>query len=300
MFCSNCGIENAEGAVFCKNCGKNLTQPSAPVKVAKPPLSNNPTLNVIKKVASSPLFLVAIIAYSVQILGSVIVAAGSGPLFSGMIYNILYEFGADIPYELYDILDGIAMAGSGPVIVGTIIGLIPTILICIGLWITYASARSRLSSGMKTSGLTMIKVITIIQLVGDCLTLAAFEIFLMFAVVASAAEAYGFVVVIFVFIVILGTAMYILQIIYLSKIVKSINTAKNTIATGVPSNKVSSFLAVWAFVSAAGFIFSLPASFISSAAAITSLICFGLVIFKYKAEMRALMLAQQNTTNPTI
>ena len=224
MFCSNCGIENVEGAVFCKNCGKNLTQPAVPVKAAKPPLSNNPVLNVIKKVASSPLFLVAIIAYSVQILGSVITAAASGPLFSGMIYNILYEFGADIPYEFYNILDSIAMAGSGPVIVGTIIGLIPTILICIGLWITYASARSRTSDTMKTSGLTMIKVITVIQLVGTCLCLAAFEIFLMFAVVASAAEAaaaaevYGPVVALFVFIVILGTALYILQIIYLSKI----------------------------------------------------------------------------------
>ena len=303
MFCKQCGTENAEGSAFCKNCGINLSAPvqpapvyAAPTPAVKPPLSSNPVLNAVKKIASSPLFLVAVIALSVQILASIIGAAAGGAILRELIYSVLYELGGNIPYEVYDVLDKIAMVGSGPVVVGTIIGLIPTILICVGLWLTYASAASRASDTMKTSGLTMIKVISIIQLVSTCIWFAIIEILLMLIVIAvGAADVYeaGIIIAILIFMVILFAAAFVLEIIYLAKIIKSINTAKKTIATAVPSDKVSSFVAVMNFISAAGFIFSLITSFISSAAAMTSLICFGILIFKYKSAMRTLMYQQQ-------
>ncbi len=307
MFCSNCGIENTDGAAFCKNCGTKIGTVAAPVYTApvqavKAPLSSHPVLNVVKKVASSPLFLVAIIAYSVQILAAIINSTTIGARLEMLLYNLLDEMGGMVPYEFYEFVDAISRIGDIPYVLGTLIGLIPAILICVGLWITYASARSRLSSGMKTSGLTMIKVITIIQLIGSCIAVAIIEILLLLAVIGIAATEYapGLAIAILVFLVLVVAATYTLQIIFSAKIIKSINTAKNTVATGVPSDKVSGFVAVWAFVSAAGFLFSLFANFLSSAAAMTALICFGILIFKYKSEMRALMYAPQNTINPTI
>jgi len=303
MFCSNCGIENAEGSAFCKNCGKPLSAPVAPASVytppaeaVNPPLSVNPVLSAVKKVASSPLFLVAIIAYSVQILATIVNSTSIGAKVEMFLYSMLDEIGYAAPYEFYEIVDAISRIGDIPYVVGTIIGLIPTILICVGLWKTYSSAASRASDTMKTSGLTMIKVVTIIQLVWVCIGLAVVELLLMLIVVAvAAANIYesGIIIAVLVFMVIIFAAAFVLDIIYLAKIIKSINTAKNSISTGIPSDKVSSFVAVWTFIGAAGMLFSLATSFLLSAAAITSLICFGILIFKYKSAMKALMYTGQ-------
>lgn len=306
MFCKQCGTENAEGSAFCKNCGINLSQPApvyaAPTKVAKPPLSSHPVLNAVKSMASSPLFLVAIIAYSVQILGTIMGSTKIGVQVEMLLYDILGRFGGALPYEIYEFVDGISRIGDIPYILGTLIGLIPAILICVGLWITYSSARNRMSNGMKTSGLTMIKVITIIQLVYSCILLALVELLLFLAVIIVAAEAYapGVAIAILVFAVIVFAAAFVLEIIYLAKVIKSLNAAKRTITTGVPSGSASTFVAVWAFISAASLLFSLLANFLTSAAQMTSLICFGILIFKYNEKMRALMYAPQTPETPSI
>ena len=286
MFCSKCGIENTEGAAFCKNCGNRLgvapapeAAPAAqeapvytaPAPVVKPPLSSHPVLNAVKKIASSPLFLVAVIAYSAQLLFSLINLFKGGNAILSMIYRIL-----DI--------------GRAPVIIFGFLGLIPTMLICAGLWMTYASAQSRMSNGMKTAGLTMIKVLTIIQLIGSCIAVVVIELLLLIAVIGIAATEYapGAAIAVMVFVVLVVAASYTLQIIYSAKIIKSLNAAKNTIMTGVPAAKASAFVAIWAFISAFGALFSLVTSFLSSAAAITSLVCFGILVFKYNNSMRAI------------
>lgn len=301
MFCSNCGIENAEGSAFCKNCGKPLSQItpdySAPAytPAAKPPLSSNPVLNAVKKIAGSPLFLVAVIAYSLQILATLVSSVGTGAKVEMFLYSLLDEIGYAAPFEFYEIVDAISRIGDIPYIIGTIIGLIPTILICVGLWITYSSAKNRMTDTMKTSGLTMIKVITIIQLVWACVVFALVELLLMLIVVAvAAANVYeaGLIIAGVVFVVLFVAAAFALAIVYFAKIIKSIGVAKKTITTGIPSDKVSSYVAVWAFISAVCLVFSLITSFIASAASMTAFICFGILIFKYKSAMKGLMFAQ--------
>ena len=305
MFCSKCGIENTEGAAFCKNCGNRLgvapapeAAPAAqeapvytaPAPVVKPPLSSHPVLNAVKKIASSPLFLVAVIAYSAQLLFSLINLFKGGNAILSMIYRILDMMGGNVPYEFYEIIDRIAYIGRAPVIIFGFLGLIPTMLICAGLWMTYASAQSRMSNGMKTAGLTMIKVLTIIQLIGSCIAVVVIELLLLIAVIGIAATEYapGAAIAVMVFVVLVVAASYTLQIIYSAKIIKSLNAAKNTIMTGVPAAKASAFVAIWAFISAFGALFSLVTSFLSSAAAITSLVCFGILVFKYNNSMRAI------------
>lgn len=307
MFCAKCGIENAENAVFCKNCGNSIgTTPApqaasvytAPVPVAKPPLSSHPVLNVVKKLASSPLFLVAVIAYSAQILFSIVNSAGTGAKVEMFLYQLLNRLGGNVSYEFYEIVDGISRIGDIPYVIGTIIGLIPAILICIGLWMTFASARNRMVDGMKTSGLTMIKVLTIIQLIGSCIAVAAIELLLLLAVVGIAATEYapGVAIAILVLLVLVVAASYTLQIIYSAKIIKSLNSVKSTITTGSPVAKASRFVAVWAFISAFGALFSVASSFLSSVATITSLICFGILVFKYNNSMRMISAPTQVQT----
>lgn len=307
MFCKQCGTENTEGAVFCKNCGINLSAPvqqSAPVYVApqpdiKAPRSSNPVLNVVKNIAASPLFLVAAIAFSLQILATILSSATAGALLEGAIYELLSEFGGMDFYELYEIMETISRIGSAPFVICTIIGLIPSMLICAGLWMTYGAGVSRASDSMKTSGLTMIKVITIIELVWSCVVLGVVDILLIITIIAAASVEYmaGALVALCVFAFIIINAVVALNIVYYAKIVKSINTVKGTILTGRPSNALSGFVAVWSFIMAGFLIFSLITNFFVSALSMTAFICFGILIFKYKKEMSKLIYDEQRKIN---
>ena len=315
MFCSRCGVENSEGAAFCKNCGNSLgknavTPPAAPVYTvhnkAKAPLSSNPVVNAVKQVASSPLALVAIIAFSAMVLVSLISSLVDRNALTAAIYsllNSLTEAGVDVPYEIYNAIDSAYYSlGSGLYVFASILGLIPSILICVGLWLTYSSAASRSSDGMKTSGLTTIKVINIIQLVGTCIAFAFIELLIIIIGIAasSVAREYSYyydyssgaslVATIGVVIpALIVAAVYTLQIIYQAKVIQSVNTAKKTITTGVPSDKISGFVAVWLFISAGFSLFGLATNFLGCACSITSLICFGILIYKYRNAMRAIM-----------
>lgn len=317
MFCKHCGTENAEGAAFCKNCGTNISQATpvqaaptytapvymAPVVKVKPPLSSHPVLNVVKQIASSPLFLVAIIAFSLNLLVSLFALTNIGNSFTYMLYEVLDEFGRAVPYEVYEFIDQISDVGSAVFGVFGIIALIPSIIVCIGLWMTYGSAVSRVSDGMKTAGLTMIKVVVIIELVSYCVLLTLVDFLLIFGIVASAMSPEyiaGALVALFVILLIVVTALLVLDIVYLAKIVKSINTAKNTIITGEPSDDISGFVAVWTFVKAGALLFSLITSFLASALSMTSLICFGILMFKYKNKMSALIYNAQRSVNGVI
>ncbi len=321
MFCSKCGTDNGNESLFCKSCGAKLGMTgnaessnetstptyeaptyTAPPPMVKQPYSLNPVLNKVKSVAASPLALVAIIALSVQILAEILGAfiAGNGPAYT--IYRFLNMFGNQIPYEVYGVLNWFTNIGNVTYIITTILGLIPTILICIGLWMTYSSATDRTNIGLKTSGLTMIKVIYVIKNIFAFIGLLLFEIAILAITIGicSAINSYdgyyydsspysGFAVAICVIIAIVVALIFTLQIIFNSKVIKSIDTAKYTINTGVPTDKISGFVAVWLIISACGLLFTLITNFFVSVLSMTSLICFAILIFKYKNAMRSVM-----------
>ncbi len=326
MFCSRCGCENNDSSVFCKGCGNRLdgaansaTPNPAPTpaytmppRSVKAPYSSNPVLNQVKTVAASPLALVAMIAFSLQVLVEIFSAANIGnSLISGM-YRALNMFGGDVPYEVYSVIDSIARIGRAPFVMIAILGLIPSILICVGLWLTYASATNRNYVGMKTSGLTMIKVIYVIELIFSAIWLLVSEILILVVAIGvnNLANSYsdyyyygasygGASIAIFVVLALIIGAIFAFQIVYNAKIISSINTAKYTINTGVPSDKISGFVAIWSFICAGGLLFTLATNFLGSVLGMTSLICFAILIYKYKNAMRRVMYAPAPATPQT-
>lgn len=304
MFCSKCGTLNGENAVFCKYCGNKLLDDTScvqtPVAIPynKVPHSSHPVLNTVKKIASSPLFLVGVIAYSLQILFSFINIVNGGTL-SGIIYSLLDLIEENIPYtsyeiyKIYDILENISYMGSVPFVILGIISLIPAILICIGLWITYRSASDRTKDDMTTSGLTIIKVLSIIDLVLTCISFVLTELVLLIITMGIATTEYAAAVVVMVFVILLVALFYVLLIVYYSKLIQSLNAVKYTIIKRVPYAKASVFVAVWAFISAFGAFLTLFTSVLGNAASITALICFGILIFKFNTGMTALITKQE-------
>lgn len=298
MFCPKCGFKNQDDTFFCQNCGNKLSavQPQQNINPNYQQGYNQPFIadafTTVKMLAKSPLFLTAVIAFSVYLLFSIIKVISAGSLFTGIIR--ILEFVMDnvpeISYqigEMYDIFYEIANMASAPIIILGLLGLVPSILICTGLWITYSSAANKYSNTMSTAGLTIIKVINILQLIGTCILCAFVEIFMIVLTIALAAESYapGAVVVLMIIAILLTGFFFGLSIMYSVKVIKSLNAAKDAIISGASTKRASVFVAVWTFISAFFTLFTILSNPLAVLANITAMVCFGILIFNFNTNM---------------
>ncbi|MBO4433222.1 MAG: zinc-ribbon domain-containing protein [Clostridia bacterium] len=261
----------------------------------KPPRSSHPTLNALKNVGASPLLLIAAIAVSANLfLGIIKLFAGNYSVF-GTVYSYLYRLGIS---DFNEILNDISTATYGYMTLLSFLFLIPTLIYTIGVWITYISANSRGNNGMSTAGLTMIKVMQIISLIFTCILFAASEIVCIIASVAAAAldrtndgsSLSGSSLTFFIVSASVVALLYIFVIIYIAKVISSINAVKRTVSTGNSVYRVSGFVGVMNFIIAG---FSLFGVFYGGALSvfegicdITALVCFALLLFKFNRAMR--------------
>lgn len=302
MFCPNCGYRNTDDVAFCQNCGTQLSSvntqqvyqqttanPAYQQGVYTQSLPISVGLTVLKKICSSPVALVAVIAYTAAALFSFINSING----SSGILGYIYQFASMMDME--EIIGDLYYAVRSTSIISAVIGMIPTILIAIGLWMTYASAANHQYVGMKTSGLTLIKVILIISLVFICITLAAVEIIALIAVINLADSYYGSSMVASLVGVMVGVAIAMaLLILFYAKSIKSINTISMTAHTGNPSDKVSAYVAVMAFIMGGFTLLSVFSNFyifalLSNLCSATSSITFGVFLFSYRGQMRTAM-----------
>lgn len=345
MFCPNCGVKNEDNVAFCKNCGTKLgnippvnsqnaepVQPQAeqPVQVGQPqeasaasaeqaapaasyvpavrsapPRSNNPVLKAVKDLGASPLFLIAVIAFTAAVFFNLVSIFTRS---SASIYSLNEAFGRfgidELNGTLYQMKDYLKAIG--------VFSLIPSAIYLIGLWMIFAGAQQRGSAGIPTSGFTIIKVMAIISLVFVCIALALSEIMCVLAIIGISGyysyanvlpRDYGYggaenMVSTFATAILVGVAIgaligFVLVIVYEAKIISTINTVKRTVITGNADYKVSGFVAVMNFILAFFSLFGLFAggfaALLSEACSITALICFGILIFKYKSAMIRLL-----------
>ena len=274
--------------------------------------SSNPVLNTIKTIGSSPMYLIAAIAYSVALALQLLVLDG-GAVDMGQ----LMPGGSEIVYQI----------SQG---IGQLIGSVPSILIAIGLWLMYAQCVSDKEEAMRTGGLSLMKASTIVSLVLMCIALGlallgGLIVLILFSQLqgelvpyfeeligeelGAAAGAIGVAfVAIVIGVVVLVAAVYI---VYQAMVIKSINTVRKTATTGVPSDRVSGFVAVVNIIAGAisviSFLggikdwqygFGAVADSLASICSGVAMILFGILLMNYRKEMRAIMRQQPVTLNP--
>ena len=312
MFCTNCGQACADNAAFCTNCGKKLTvnavrptsaQPAAPVPPAAPqpprpvtqpvqPIAAGGPIQALKRVATSPTYLTAAISLSVASLFSFLQLIFGGAATIDSLYDLLYEL--DLEYLLDDVYYYAYNSASATTVIGAFLAMIPTLLILAGVWMIFTAARDPYNSGMSTSGLTLLKVMQIIGLVGMCVAALAMVVVcvIIIGVVSQYRDA-GPIVAVILFVMILFAALMALMIVYEIKIIQSIDAAKMTIDTGVVSGKISGFVGVMAIVfggfaalSGLGQLFTSVYAGLSSLGGATASIAFGMVLFAAKNELQ--------------
>ena len=285
MFCTKCGAANEDNAKFCTSCGSDMTaeataqpvhtaaqpantyaQPySAPNPYAQTPyvkpvpkapkvLSENPVLNTLKTHGSSVLFLIAAILYSVMVLFQ----------FIGILSNL--SVGSNMAKELNEISPYVSAAAS-PVIgilsavaamsgLFQFIGMTPTVLILIGLWMFWANSKK--PEDRKTTGMTLAYAGTLIRQI--CLFIALGSVFIgsiiLAAVVASEGSAsYGndaayrtSAIVIFLLPNLWCWIANILPLLRNFAIMRATKSVKSTLMTGVYDDRRLMAFAVYNFI----------------------------------------------------
>ena len=262
MICPKCGREIPDGTV----CPCTLTRPA---------LSNNPALNALKTVGSSPLFLTMTILFSLSALLNIFASMRLGDTMSNL-YVYFYRLGLD-PNMIEQVMDSI----SSTSVVSAVMGSIPAILTAVALWIHFGTCSNRQNGNISTAGLTICKVLFYISMISliICGALIVGGAALVVIMVIATGESFGdmlrsgfaqsslrplsyspgysdeetaiaIIVVLVVALLAFALAMA-LAIAYNASFIRMINRTKTVALTGVANDKVSGFLTVMTGLTAA-------------------------------------------------
>ncbi|WP_322182269.1 hypothetical protein [Neglectibacter caecimuris] len=297
--------------MICPKCGRPIPDGSAcSCTYVTPAFSNNPAVNALKASGASPLFLSAVILYTLTPLLSVVTALTGGGV---SLVKTITESAAQSDPNLYFQQRG-ADASLSALFGVTVVFSIPSIVFLIGMWMHYAACRNRKTGNLSTAGLTVCKVMEIIQLVFECIVFAIYVIFIIAAMFLSAGASQGvffngqpapsmdhgsvtaLVVVMFVVLLIFIIAFFSLPVLFSICVIKVINRMKATASFGVPDNRIPMYLIVMLYLiggfmalySLMGMLLSLTLglSLLTGAAAeILIAVCLG----KYRKHMTVLM-----------
>ena len=257
-------------------------------------------MNVVRSMATSVLFLVGTIGYSVYVLFELLGSFTGGSEIMNMFNNIMAQSGAysSMDYQSLQILSGIFGSTS---VISTLLGLIPAMVLVAGIWIVFAAAKQNKLPGIAATGMTMIRVIVIIELVFACIAVFAVAVIGLMAVVGmgSLAGYYGdgapFVVIMALVMIVL-LAICAIEIVYYVKLNGMVKSIKETMVTGRPNTKVSLFVEILCYLGGAGAAISALMSlvgpdifgFLSNAGMGTAGICFGMLLRQYRNKMQTL------------
>lgn len=278
MFCKNCGAEVNEGSKFCTNCGASLMENPEPTYTAEPVNQPSPVSELLKKLVTSPAYMVAMILVAANAVFSIL------PKFT--IGGIVTE----LPKELT------GGAGFGGLVFGA--------LYAIALYLIYDSVKNDKHS---TAGLTIVKVISVIKiilysllallmlLVTAAFTLAGNVIMnnpdFVSAVSDLANENIEISKSVFlaacIAVCVIALVCFIFAVIVEARIISTVNNAKNAVKCGTVSSKgISAFAAVILIIGAISSFLS--GNLLSAAFGIAINICSAILILRYRKGMKEL------------
>lgn len=280
--------------MICPKCGREIPDGTVcPCSAGAPALSSNPAVNIVKTMGSSSLLLVAVILFTASTVLNLVVSLMGGGSSGSTYFNFdlspsNFSFSYSIGVELFALLP------------------------MIGLWLHYATCRSAQTGNISTAGLTLCKVYRILYLVFFCLAIVIFLVAGVLAIVNPNAiidlllslymllglngDLPTFFVVFGVMLITVAVIAAPLVICYEVGMIRLINRTKAVATTGIPNNKMSTFILSmnWlAVVSVAlaglGSLVTSPLTGVSALVGGAALALFTISMTRYRKAMTLLM-----------
>ena len=158
--CIKCGTQNSDGVIFCGACGVNLTyqQYQAPAASFSQSMAANPAVKLLRQFGSSRLFFCAALLYTAVVLILLISVFIPAQVFD--FENTFADIWNEDFYDIYEAYNADPFAGFRSLsIFGNLISAVFPILVCIGMWVQYAAFKNTSGGIVKTTGLSLIRVI---------------------------------------------------------------------------------------------------------------------------------------------
>lgn len=169
MNCPKCGFHFEGTRYYCSNCGA-VFDPDAPetmrADIPKPSAEDQKkaaVLSAIKSVGASPLFLIGIIAFTLMV-----------------VFDFISNFQASgsAVAETYSPIGGSSQTFDVAYVIGLLIGSIPKVLVVVGLWFSYITARQQQVNSLQTTGLSMIRGVLLFEMVISTISMVSVIAFL--------------------------------------------------------------------------------------------------------------------------
>ncbi len=304
--CNNCGCSNEDESYFCKQCGSALQDNTSLDSMqgqsqdsSDNPVGNQnpfPLLQLLKTKGASAVFLAAVIGFTASVIFNLI----SGfTMNAGSFTYLLDSMGLDAEMSSYltDMLPAMRA--------GTLIGTIPSIVSCIGLWFIVKTCRQTGSQPLDTNGIQFVKGVQIFEFVLSCIVLVIFWIISFAAAAILSADTgltelealygdsaasdvsalTGAAIVLIFAVMAIAT---ILVILYNVKLIGSLNRALEIIDTGTCKKNVSLYVAVIGMISGViSLIYALLLFSIFSIIEALTTILFSVVMLSFRKEAKS-------------
>ena len=261
----------------------------------------NGAISIIRKLSVSVLFLVGAIGYSVYVLFGLVGSLAGGSGVTDLMDRIMAMSGGYSSLD-YSAVRAVSGMFNGISVFSMLMSMLPAMVIVAGIWLIFAAAKRNMLPGTASVGLTMARVIAIIQLVLACIGAVLLEILCIVALSAvNSISGYygstGSVNAVLVFIMIIFAGVAAVQIIYYLKLNKMIVKIKDTLLTGQPDEEISLYVEILCYISGAisaiGALMSLAdvevLNFFANAGLATADICFAILIRQYRSKMELLI-----------
>lgn len=141
-------------------------------------------VSIIRTMAVSVLFLIAAIGYSMYVLFELLSGFSGGSGIMDIMNSAMQMSGgySTMDYSAVQALSGFM---GGMTMFTTVITLLPAMLIMAGIWLAFAAAKRNVLPGLASTGLTMVRIVVIVQLVFACIGLALVELICILVMVGG-------------------------------------------------------------------------------------------------------------------
>lgn len=216
--------------------------------------SSTPGLEALKNSFGSTFYLIATIAFTLTLVFSLLQAFVPSASMAGSIIALVQQYAGQFGVPIPDEFGQITSMLSGTTIAGTIIGMIPSILIALGMWLIFVSAK-KAAVPSSTAGYSILQVLNIISMVLMCIATLVLIIFGIIALVGlnSLSGYYGSgsssgTMAIAAIALLVSIVIMVFVIIYYAKLAAIYGISKDVLRYSRSSKKVSMFVIVINFI----------------------------------------------------